>query len=124
MYSAIRCGCAVCWFVLVLRANRRVWRCRAARVHCQATYSTAQRVGLSQVMDGIGMAIRSPAIRIVPNRVFLPLCSASVGNPQGPLPKGVPDIVLHALSTYCKSGLGDSLIYTDLARALINWQSS
>ena len=43
---------------------------------------------------------------------------------QGILPKGVPDIVLHALSAYCKSELGNSLIYTDLAEALKDWESS
>lgn len=51
-------------------------------------------------------------------------CSASVGNRQGPLPKGVPDVVLHALSTYCKSKLGDSYLYTDLARALKDWEAT
>eukprot|EP00903_Cladosiphon_okamuranus_P021042 g19334.t1 len=43
---------------------------------------------------------------------------------EGPLPKKVPDIVLHALSAYCESELGSSLIYTDLARALKDWEST
>eukprot|EP00903_Cladosiphon_okamuranus_P015921 g14706.t1 len=43
---------------------------------------------------------------------------------QGPLPKGVPDIVLLALSTYCKDELGNSAMYTDLARALKDWEST
>eukprot|EP00752_Nemacystus_decipiens_P005433 g4924.t1 len=42
---------------------------------------------------------------------------------QGPLPKGAPDIVIQALSAYCKSGLGNSVIYGDVARALQEWES-
>ncbi|CAM9167392.1 unnamed protein product, partial [Hapterophycus canaliculatus] len=43
---------------------------------------------------------------------------------QGPLPKGAPDIVIHALSTYCESGLGNSPLYVDLAQALKRWRST
>lgn len=43
---------------------------------------------------------------------------------QGPLPEGAPAIVVHALSIYCKSALGSSLIYADLARALKDWEST
>ncbi|CAM9617024.1 unnamed protein product, partial [Ectocarpus fasciculatus] len=43
---------------------------------------------------------------------------------QGPLPKDVPDIVIHALSVYCQSELGKSVLYADLARSLKAWQDT
>ncbi|CBJ31183.1 Hypothetical leucine rich repeat protein [Ectocarpus siliculosus] len=43
---------------------------------------------------------------------------------QGPLPKDVPDIVIHALSAYCQSGMGKSALYADLARSLKAWQDT
>ncbi|CAN0197450.1 unnamed protein product [Scytosiphon promiscuus] len=42
---------------------------------------------------------------------------------QGPLPTGAPDVVIHALSTYCDSGLGNSPLYTDVALALQEWRA-
>ncbi|CAM9291741.1 unnamed protein product [Ectocarpus sp. 4 AP-2014] len=43
---------------------------------------------------------------------------------EGPLPKDVPDIVIHALSAYCQSGMGKSALYADLARSLKAWQDT
>eukprot|EP00752_Nemacystus_decipiens_P005427 g4919.t1 len=43
---------------------------------------------------------------------------------EGPLPKGAPDVVIYALSTYCKNKLGNSPLYVDLARALQYWEST
>lgn len=62
-----------------------------------------------------------PYIAHFSSRWPLPPCA---GNSQSPLPENVPDIVLHALSAYCEGGLGNSVIYTDLARALKDWEAS
>lgn len=40
------------------------------------------------------------------------------------MPPDAPDIVVHALSIYCKSELGNSPLYVDLARALNDWEST
>ncbi|CAM9486408.1 unnamed protein product [Scytosiphon promiscuus] len=66
--------------------------------------------------------------RVAFNMILEVISSVHVLEPFEPskeiIPQDAPEVVLHALSMYCQSGLGTSPLYKELVSALQNWQST